>query len=124
MTTKRVYWDSCVFIDRLQRSPDKIVVLEELTDAARAAKLIIVASTLCIAETVKIGTGDAGSKSQSESIFKFFENPWIELVQVDFEIAKLAHEISRDYGVKPADAIHVATAIKAKVEVLHTYDGS
>jgi PIN domain len=44
--------------------------------------------------------------------------------QLDRPTAELAHEITRTYGLTNADAVHVATAVIAKVPVLYTYDSA
>jgi hypothetical protein len=38
-------------------------------------------------------------------------------------IAERANRISRDTGIKPLDAVHVATGIIAGCDVFYTYDG-
>lgn len=123
MTTKRLYWDSCVFIDRIARTAGRIDALEQITDAATGGDIIIVASTLCIAECYKIKESLDSWSVQKKLINDFFDNPWIELVQVDSVVAEKAQEISRDFGIKPPDAIHIATAILRKAEEFQTYDG-
>ena len=49
----KVYWDSCVFIDRIQRTPGRIAVLEEITNAAEAHEIEIITSNFTIAEVCK-----------------------------------------------------------------------
>ena len=45
------------------------------------------------------------------------------LWEVDREIAKLASKLCRENdGLKPPDAVHIATALTAKVSEIHTYD--
>lgn len=123
MPINRVYWDSCVFIDRIARHPDKIAVLEEISDAAHAGRITIIASTLCIAETCKIkDAGDAWHVTQ-RLILDFFENPWIEVVQLDSYVAELAQTIAHTHPLSSSDAVHVATAIIRRADVLMTYDG-
>jgi len=121
---KRFYWDSCVFIDRISKKPSVIAILEEITDAAARGDVVIIASTLCIAECVKIKDSKDSWTVQQKLINDFFDNPWIELVQVDSMIAERAQDIARDHGVKPPDAIHIATAIARNADVMHSYDNS
>jgi predicted nucleic acid-binding protein len=37
-------------------------------------------------------------------------------------VAESAQDLVWDHGVKPKDAIHVATALEAKVQALETFD--
>jgi hypothetical protein len=45
-------------------------------------------------------------------------------VQVDSLIAENAQELSRIHKIKPPDAIHIATAIKRKADIMHSYDNA
>jgi PIN domain len=55
-------------------------------------------------------------------LVKFFENEFIAVRNLDRVCAEHSRAIIRNHGLKPADAIHVATALLPKVDVLHTYD--
>jgi hypothetical protein len=50
-----VYWDSCVFIDRIEaKNLDRIDTLRAMTDAAERGERMIVTSALAMAEVVKL----------------------------------------------------------------------
>ncbi len=118
------YWDACCFISRIQRDPEHIVALEYITDEAAADRVTIVTSTLSIAEVSCI-TREATLEEvarDAETIARFFDNPYIVVRQVTRRIAEHAAAIGREFGVKPPDAIHLATAIEAGVQIVHTYD--
>jgi PIN domain len=54
---------------------------------------------------------------------QYFRNPWIVLREVDRYTAEEAQELVWNYeSLKPKDAIHVATAVRAGVAYLDTYD--
>jgi predicted nucleic acid-binding protein len=121
----RYYWDACTFISRLQGDTDRIIPLEYLTDEAAAGRIEIVTSTLTIAEVchLKKECSEEEMTEDIATISQFFSNDYISLVQVTKRIATDAANISRQYGVKPPDAIHLATAISANCPIVHTYDG-
>ncbi len=97
MPSKRaIYWDSCVFIDRLQRRPDRIGILEEITDAAAAGDFLIVTSTVAITEVIKLPEIGLTTPEQVAQIEAFFENPWISIRIVDEVIARSAAELLRE----------------------------
>ncbi len=125
MTSKPalVYWDSCVFISCIQRDPRRFGTLEAIVDEAKSGRAILVASTMGVAETVKLSGDDKSWKQEEGKIRAFFDNEFIEIVNVTREIGENAARIGREHGLKPADAIHVATAIKYGCKCLHTYDG-
>ncbi|MGI8746699.1 MAG: type II toxin-antitoxin system VapC family toxin [Bryobacteraceae bacterium] len=118
------YWDSCVFIDRIEaKNLSRIDVLRAMTDAAERGELKIVSSTLSMAEVVKLSNlTDIDNESKEQLIVDFFDNDYIHVRNIDPRISWLARKIIRDHNLKPPDAIHVATAILNHVEVLHTYD--
>lgn len=69
-----VYWDACCFIGRIQREPDKIEELDHLASLAEAGKLLIVTSTLTIAE-VLYEPNDRGEDSKNiKRISRYFEH--------------------------------------------------
>ena len=47
---------------------------------------------------------------------------YIHLIQLTPAIAHYASDLSRDSGLKPADAIHTASALARKCATLHRYD--
>jgi len=119
----KVYWDACAFIGRIQREPDKIVELEQLTELATQGKLLIVTSTLTIAEVLKEPALGPSDDEKFRSIADFFENPWIILRNVDRRIAETAAKLRITYEkLRTPDAIHLATAIRWQVVAFHTYD--
>jgi predicted nucleic acid-binding protein len=116
-----VYWDSCVFIDSLQQTPEWLPVLSAIMRAAQSGDAVIVTSALTLAEVVTAGVGS----DQHEHIIRgLFENQYIAVRDLDRPTATRARQIVRDHRLKPQDAIHVATALGAQVSCLHTRDGS
>lgn len=125
MTTKSesVYWDSCVFIDLLQQTPGRIDVLRDLVQLAKEGQLKIVTSAFTIAEVVGLSTERPVPHEDVQKIKAFFENDYIFLRQVDRATVELAADIGRVSKIRPPDAVHLATAIRAKCRMVHTYDG-
>ena len=125
MTTKPmfVYWDSCVFISCLQRDPKRCGTLGMIVDEAKSGKIVLVASTMAVAETLKLSDDKTLRKEELKTIQAFFDNEFIEIIDVTKEIAGIAASIAREHDLKPPDAIHVATAIHCRCKCLQTYDG-
>jgi predicted nucleic acid-binding protein len=57
----------------------------------------------------------------------FFQHEWIVIRELDRATAEAAREVVWNNGVKPKDAVHVATALlvhhQTPLDQLDTYDG-
>ena len=52
----------------------------------------------------------------------FFGWKWLKLVRIDQRVATRAVELARDHNLKPADSVHVASALIAKTPALQAWD--
>jgi predicted nucleic acid-binding protein len=89
--------------------------------AAEKGNFEIVVSGLCLVEVckhpkIKGASGDA--------IAAYFEHDYILLVPVDKTVGTHARNLmmAGHAGLKPQDAVHIATALVANVDELHTFD--
>jgi len=62
------------------------------------------------------------TQPQIDNIQGMFQWNFIELVNLDERVASQAVDLSRKCGLKPADAVHAASAIIAKVAALQKWD--
>jgi len=70
-------------------------------------------------------SNDPATKLTPEQIRKIqamFEWSFIKKINLDEPVANKAVELARDYGLKPADSVHAASAIVRKVPVLQRWD--
>lgn len=123
---ERRYWDSCVFIHLIQgNEPSGGNDLKTLIAQAKEGKIEIVTSTITMAEVVKPYRCDGKSMAEADkqlAVSAFIDHPII-LVDVIQPIAARAREIQWGIeGIKPYDAIHLATAEFAKVVRFDTTD--
>lgn len=121
------YWDSCVILGWLKEEPDKISDCAAGIQQAEAGNLMIVTSAFTLAEVLRIKGEDPIPAADRDKVRRFFESDYIALYDVDRTIAERAQEVVWDYGVKPKDAVHVATALETSrnmpIEQLDTFDG-
>lgn len=117
---KRVYWDSCVYVDCIQRTAGRWEHIEPILRQAETGDVVFVASALIIAEVVKC---EGAPDDSLRKIRDFLRNPYIAVRSVDRFIAERAAEITRTHGIKPPDAIHIATAMRWKCVSFQTFDG-
>ena len=115
----RVALDSCVVIDILEGNRAKNPWITHLTRDAEAGKVSLLASALAACEVTHIaGQADAG-----QAIIAFFRRSDIDVFPVDIRVADYVREIiGSAAGLKPPDAIHIATAALHDAGVLLTRD--
>ena len=78
-----------------------------------------------MAEVVRVKDMERLPRGKDPTLHDFFQHEFIIIVSVDWFTATRARRLIYDYpALKPMDAIHLATAVKAKVFEMHTYDNS
>jgi len=128
----RLYWDASVFIALIQNEVGRAETCARLFSDAEAGRFQIFTSVLTIAECSG-GRAVANMAERelhllNEAIRGFMEHACLTMIQVDRAIAEHAQSLQqwgrRELGrrLPPTDAIHLASAIRARASVLHTYD--
>ena len=92
-------------------------------------KTLIYTSFFGFTEVFKVkceGTAKPLSDEQDKNIEQLLRQKWIRPVVVDERIAFAARRLMRHHPEckKPADAIHLSTALFLSVDEMHTFDGS
>ena len=118
---RRVAWDSCVFIDCLEKREGRIEFIEPLVRDAEDGELAIICSALAIAETLHIE--GMNKQEEQDAIAAFFRNDYVHVKAADIAVAEMARDIRRRSKLRSEDAIHLATAIQMGCECLLTNDG-
>jgi predicted nucleic acid-binding protein len=127
-----VYWDANVFTSYPEKTPSRITTLDAIVEEARQEQILIVTSTLSIAEvafTVHERPPAVPDPTVLAAIDAMWNDPMIVLVlEFNRVIAEQARDIVRrgvfeDRSLSAADAVHLATAQNRYVTDFHTYDG-
>lgn len=118
----RRYWDSDCFIGWLQAEPDKESYCRQVLEEAEAGNIIIVTSALTIAEVLALRGRPRVPPSNRDTVARFFRREYIVVRSVTRRLSELARDLVWDHSIEPKDAIHVATAIEAKLALLNTFD--
>lgn len=122
------YLDSSVFLGWVKNPPEIIdnvnrqEVGRYILKLAEQGKFKIYTSTLTIAEVYKLRGGPITPEKENGKILKYFESHFIEIIPVDRLIAEHANSLCRQHGIYPADAIHMATALRVECDVLLVWD--
>ena len=117
---KIIYWDACVFLSYVNEYPDRAATLESLLDSAGgdgATKLYT--STLSHVE-VSFGATEQQNNALDHQTEQRINSLWdvlgnvisVEFHQAIAQTAKalMREAITRGWSLRPADAIHLATA--------------
>ncbi len=127
----RIYWDSCVFISYLQNDPDRADTIAQILDEVDAADdRIITTSQLSLVEEAYVETEKEAGELDEEvlaNIEALWSSTVLEVVELNPLVARIARDLLRQSVVlgrrlRPADAIHIATAKWVEAQELQTYD--
>ena len=129
---KQIYWDACIFLHYIEGTPQWMPILDSLLEkASKSGELIIVTSTLSITEVAFAKTEKDGkaleSNTEAANDALWNDRSAIKLVEYNEIIAREARSLLRQAvqagrGLRPMDAIHLATAVNRNVDDLHTTD--
>lgn len=116
-----VYWDTMLFAYLLEDHPQfgmKVVnVLELLMDRKDTLCTSVFTVGEVLAGPQRTRQGDSLATARS-----FFHRPEVRLLPFDLATAELFAEMRGRYGVTTGDAIHLACASQARVDLFLTHD--
>ena len=111
-----------IFIYIGKADPAWVGHLKRIWAEAETGKFQIVTSALTIAEVLRLREQPRLTSVEEQAIRGFFEAPHLILVDLDRLVAERAREIVWRFNVTPKDAVHVASALQAGCDVMHTND--
>ena len=127
----RYYWDACVFLYVIDANPNHMPILKAMLEDCDKGEIEIYTSTLSITE-VAFAQAEKDIQFLDPAIEEKIDKLWfppspIKLVEIHTFItfkAKILirNAVTRGWSLKPADAIHLATAQDADIFECHTYD--
>jgi predicted nucleic acid-binding protein len=102
---------------------NEFTCLKTLLAAIDRGEVKLVESTAILAEVLPRHTRDTQTQSFArEAVRALLESVETQLVDVNTVVARKAGELNADLGLKTWDAVHLATAIVADVDVLIVRD--
>ena len=126
----RIYWDACTWIALINKEMpnatnsiqhNRFDLCRETIKRAEVGEIEIVTSAFTLAEVCK---RPPDPTSPANNLPSFFNQKYILLVNVDKEVSLKAQSLllANLAGLKPPDAIHLASALIAEISVFHTFD--
>lgn len=128
MQPKRPYLDSSVYIAAI-KGPDsnepagRAELARHILQEAERGTYRVTASTWLTVEVHKRGKGPVQSDDDLALIDGYLQQGYIDWVELDFMLAMEARRLARQHSLSPADAVHLATAIKSGCDELLRWDG-
>lgn len=118
--TRYRYWDSATFLAWLSKEAKRCDLCTPVIEAAEQGQLRIVTSAMTLTEVIYVRDSTGALKKlppgESGQINRFFRHEWIVLREVDRTIGEAARDLIWNHGVRPRDALHLATALAGDVD--------
>ncbi|MBY8822216.1 type II toxin-antitoxin system VapC family toxin [Sphingomonas colocasiae] len=128
---RTIYWDACAWIAYIQKempgpgknfTDPRYEMCRETLQRAEKGEYEIATSAFTLAEVCK---RPPDPTSPASNLAAFFDQPYIILIPVDKQVGRHAQslQLAGLAGLKPPDAVHLASAIIWNVSIFHTFDG-
>lgn len=119
MTT--VFWDTNLFIYLFEQNPQFAPRVIEIRKNMLARGDRLVTSSLTVGEILVKPAGE-GNRTLANRYRAFFEHPALTVIPFDLKAACRYAEIRKDRGIARPDAIQLACAAAAEVDLFITND--
>lgn len=125
-----LYWDANLLVSYLEGTPGRFDAVRDILIDARGGNFRICTSVISVAEVAFVGaerTFGVLDPAIARALDTLWADGTIELINLSVPVALTARDLVRTSllngpRLKPADAIHLATAQLARASVFHTYD--
>jgi predicted nucleic acid-binding protein len=121
-TYLRPYLDSSVYIAAIKGEEGRAETAKHTFEDAEQAKLQIVGATFVIAEVIRAKGQSPLSSADEQLVDQYVMRPHMMWVELDVSLALEARRLARAHNLKPADAVHLASAIRGGADVLFRWD--
>ena len=117
----RICWDTMLFVYWLEDHPEYAGRVEEVWSRMQSRRDSLCSSVFTVGELL-VGPYRRGPHELAEKIREFLRPPTVELLPFTSEVADRYARIRAENRVSPADAIQLACAAHAGVQLFLTND--
>jgi uncharacterized protein len=117
----RIYWDTMLFVYWLEDHPRYAKRVRQLLEKMRVRRDRLFTSAFTVGETL-VGFYKTGSDEAAREVREIFRPPVVEVVPYTIETADHFARIRAEQKVSPVDAIHLACAAQAGIDLFLTND--
>ncbi len=117
---RRIYWDTMLYIYWLEDHPRYAARIEHIHSTMQKRGDLLCSSSLAFAE-VLVGPLSTQDLEGQQVVNDLFRSPEISIFPFPLDAAPMFATL-RAIGIKPPDALHLATAAHADVDLFITND--
>ena len=117
----RVYWDTMLFVYWIEEHPRYAKRVLQHLEKMRARQDQLCTSAFAVGE-ILVGPYKTGHKETARKVREVLQPPLVEIIPYTIETADYYAEIRAIKGVSAADAIHLACAAQAHIDLFLTND--
>jgi predicted nucleic acid-binding protein len=117
----RIYWDTMLFIYWLEDHPRYGERVQQIFERMRERQDQLCTSAFAVGETL-VGFYKRGSKDRVARVQDFFRQDFVEVIPYTLDVSSSYANIRAANGISSSDAIHLACAATAGVDLFLTND--
>jgi predicted nucleic acid-binding protein len=117
----RIYWDTMLFVYWLEDHPRYAKRVRQLLGKMKERQDQLCTSSFAVGE-ILVGPYKVGATDTARRIRDVLRPPLVEVIPYTLETADLYASIRARQAVSPADAIHLACAAQAHIDLFLTND--
>jgi uncharacterized protein len=117
----RIYWDTMLFVYWMEGHPQYGRRIQEIHRKMEQRGDTLCTSAFVLGELL-VKPHKLKEMHLARAIRDYFQSSEIEVLPFDMEAAEIFARIRAEHNVPPADALHLASAVQARVELFLTND--
>jgi predicted nucleic acid-binding protein len=118
---RRIFWDTNLFIYLMEANPEFGPRVRDIYTEMQRRGDFLLANAVVLSE-ILVGPYKASDLAAAKKVEAFFSSPGIAILPYPTEAARIFAKLRASEGVKSIDALHLASAAHAGVDLFLTHD--